>query len=61
MSTVSRWFVSGIVAAVVMCGLATAATTHECKNRGQLDEPYCDEDNDLVADVPQNPMRITSP
>jgi hypothetical protein len=24
----------------------------ECKNRGQLDELYCDEDNDLVADVP---------
>src|SRR5262245_204724 len=61
MSTVSRWFVSGIAAAVVMCSLATAATTQECKHRGQLDEPYCDEDNDLVADAPSDPKKLRDP
>ena len=61
MFAVSRWLVSGIAAAVVMCSLATAATTQECKNRGQLDELYCDEDNDLVADAPSDLKKLRDP
>ena len=28
-----------------------------CTNRGQLDDLYCDADNDLVADVPNDPAK----
>ena len=38
-----------------------AATSQECKNRGQLDELYCDEDNDLVADVPSDLKKLRDP
>ena len=61
MFTVARWLVFGIAAAVGMCSLATAATSQECKNRGQLDQLYCDEDNDLVADVPSDLKKLRDP
>lgn len=32
--------------------LGTAAHAQTCTNRGQLDDAYCDENKDLVADVP---------
>jgi phosphonate transport system substrate-binding protein len=32
--------------------LPASASAEECTNRGQLDEAYCDANNDLVADVP---------
>jgi phosphonate transport system substrate-binding protein len=32
-----------------------------CSNRGQLDTNYCDEDRDLVADVPKDPKRLRDP
>jgi len=35
--------------------LATAAFAADCKNRGTLDEMYCDENGDLVADSPKDP------
>ena len=33
----------------------------ECKNRGQLDTLYCDENNDLVADVPTDLKKLKDP
>jgi phosphonate transport system substrate-binding protein len=36
--------------ALTAAGPAAAAET--CSNRGQLDDAYCDANNDLVADVP---------
>lgn len=33
----------------------------ECKNRGQLDNLYCDENKDLVADLPKDPKRWKNP
>jgi phosphonate transport system substrate-binding protein len=33
----------------------------ECTNRGQLDALYCDENNDLVADVPTDPKKLRDP
>lgn len=38
---------------------AFAQTT--CKNRGDLDQQYCDEDANLVADLPQDPKRWKNP
>jgi phosphonate transport system substrate-binding protein len=31
------------------------ANAQDCKNRGQLDTLYCDDNNDLVAVVPTDP------
>ncbi len=38
-----------------------AAAQDECKNRGQLDTLYCDENNDLVADLPKDPKKWRDP
>ena len=32
--------------------LPSAASAEDCANRGQLDDAYCDANNDLVADIP---------
>lgn len=32
-----------------------------CKNRGDLDSQYCDDNGDLVADVPKDPKRWKDP
>jgi phosphonate transport system substrate-binding protein len=35
-------------------GMNATATADTCKNRGDLDTPFCDEDGDLLADTPKN-------
>ena len=42
-------------------GSGTHAQTGDCKNRGQLDTLYCDENNDLVADTPTDPKKLKDP
>jgi phosphonate transport system substrate-binding protein len=50
-------------------GAAVALLAHDagfaqgdtCKNRGQLDTLYCDEDGDLVADVPKDAKKWRDP
>ena len=32
-----------------------------CKNLGELDTPYCDEDGDLLADTPRDAKRQKNP
>ena len=44
----------------VLAGRQIAAA-QECKHRGQLDTLYCDENNDLVADVPTDPKKWKDP
>src|ERR1051325_644468 len=39
--------------------LSVAADT--CQNRGELDAMYCDENKDMVADVPKDPKRWKNP
>ncbi len=53
----------GTLVAIVASMLATgsAAVADECKNRGQLDTLYCDENNNLVADVPTDPKKWKDP
>ncbi len=41
--------------------VASAANAAECKNRGDLDVRYCDEDGDLVADTPKNSKEWLDP
>src|ERR1700681_4200181 len=40
---------------------APAAAQEECKNRGQLDTLYCDENGDLVADAPKDKSKWKDP
>jgi phosphonate transport system substrate-binding protein len=49
--------------AIVVWMLAGGAVglAQECKNRGQLDTLYCDDNNDLVADVPTDPKKLKDP
>ncbi|MDP2240005.1 MAG: phosphate/phosphite/phosphonate ABC transporter substrate-binding protein [Burkholderiales bacterium] len=37
------------------------AQTDDCKNRGQLDTMYCDENKDLVADTPKDSKKWKNP
>jgi phosphonate transport system substrate-binding protein len=49
----------GALAGVVFSQAAFAQDT--CKNRGELDAQYCDENGDLVADVPKDPKKQKDP
>ena len=52
----------GACAAVLIAASAAAhAQADDCKNRGQLDTMYCDENKDLVADTPKDPKRWKNP
>jgi phosphonate transport system substrate-binding protein len=62
--------VAGIIfraalAAVLLLPLAArpapAAAQAPCANRGDLDARFCDEDGDLVADLPKNPKDLQDP
>lgn len=48
-----------VMASLFAVGAATAA--EECKNRGTLDEMYCDENMDLVADPPKDAKNWKDP
>jgi phosphonate transport system substrate-binding protein len=55
----------GIVVSATAFGLvlsgAAFAQADDCKNRGQLDTIYCDDNNDLVADAPKDQKRWKDP
>ena len=47
---------------VIFIGLSTPVSfADDCSSRGVLDEKFCDEDNDLVADSPQDPTAWKDP
>jgi phosphonate transport system substrate-binding protein len=48
-------------AAVSFFGMSGALAQDACKNRGQLDTNYCDENSDLVADAPKDPKNWKDP
>ena len=51
-----------LAAFAAACFLPFAAFAQDaCKNRGELDQLYCDENNDLVADPPKDPKRYRNP
>ena len=62
MRTVS---LASLLAAVLMTAASVAtsvaAATDACKNRGDLDANYCDENNDLVADLPKDQKKWKNP
>ncbi len=53
----------GLLALAGLLGMAApaAAQPAACSHRGALDDAYCDEDRDLVADAPRDPARLRDP
>jgi len=52
---------AGIATAVGLLAFASQATAQQCKNRGQLDTLYCDDNSDLVADTPTDKSKWKDP
>src|SRR5215203_625826 len=62
MSLGLRWIGPAIVSAAgLICTAYSTASAQECRNRGQLDTLYCDDNNDLVADTPSDARRQKDP
>ena len=50
------------IAGLALTALALPAfATDACKNRGELDTMYCDDNNDMVADAPADPKKWKNP
>ena len=49
------------VSALLFVFSLTAHAADDCKNRGELDDMYCDENNDLVADAPKDAKKFKNP
>lgn len=45
----------------VAAAFTAGALAQECKNRGDLDTLYCDDNGDLVADTPKDPKKLKNP
>ena len=53
---------AGVFATAVMAfTISAAAQDAACKNRGDLDKRYCDNNGDLVADTPTDPSKWLDP
>jgi hypothetical protein len=54
---------AGVIGVSLFAALAaqTVSAQATCKNRGELDTNYCDENGDLVADLPKDPKRWKNP
>jgi phosphonate transport system substrate-binding protein len=46
---------------VALLAPVLANAQDQCKNRGDLDALYCDENSDLVADPPKDPKKLKNP
>ncbi|HRK23446.1 MAG TPA: phosphate/phosphite/phosphonate ABC transporter substrate-binding protein [Beijerinckiaceae bacterium] len=53
--------VRALMMAAAVFAAAPALAQDSCPNRGQLDNAYCDANNDLVADTPTDPARLKDP
>ncbi|HUP28932.1 MAG TPA: phosphate/phosphite/phosphonate ABC transporter substrate-binding protein [Usitatibacter sp.] len=49
-----------LVLAALLAALQASAQD-ACRNRGELDTPYCDEDGDLLADAPKDRAKLRDP
>ena len=57
-----RLTLAAVVAGVLATALSLAAVAQEaCKQRGELDTLFCDDDGDLLADTPRDPKRQKNP
>ncbi len=51
----------GLTAIFALPAIPAFAQADACKNRGDLDAQYCDENKDLVADTPKDSKRYKTP
>ncbi len=56
-----RLAVTLFLTSILLGLLSFAAVAGECKNRGDLDVRYCDNNNDLVADTPEDSSKWLDP
>jgi phosphonate transport system substrate-binding protein len=49
------------LAVVALAAVSSSAIAQECKNRGDLDPLYCDDNGDLVADTPKDAKKLKNP
>ncbi len=49
------------VGLLILFASQSAIAQEQCKNRGELDTLYCDENGDLVADTPTDPKKLKNP
>lgn len=61
MKTTAIWVRIGLIAIFVLFAGSALAQSDACKNRGDLDIQYCDENRDLVADTPKDPKKFKIP
>ncbi len=52
---------SGAVVVSLVIGVSAAYAVDDCKNRGELDSNYCDEDKNLVAEAPKDKAKWKDP
>ena len=50
-----------LAACAALAFMSSAIAQEACKNRGDLDPQYCDENGDLVADTPKDPKKLKTP
>jgi phosphonate transport system substrate-binding protein len=60
-SRVSHIWKITLTALAALFLLSSSAYADPCKNRGDLDARYCDNDRDLVADTPDDPSKWLDP
>lgn len=53
-----RWAAAAVLAAAFM---VPGAHAQSCPNRGDLDARFCDENGDLIADLPKDPKQWQNP
>src|SRR5258708_19197816 len=61
MKITTSWVELALTAIFVLLAGSALAQSDACKNRGDLDAQYCDENKDLVADTPKDPKRYKTP
>ena len=57
----SRGSASIVVGALLALSTSFASAADVCKSRGDLDQRYCDENQDFVADLPKDPKKWKDP
>ena len=63
-SSIARTIGLSVIALTAVMALppqAQAQSADQCSHRGQLDTQYCDENKDLVADLPKDPKKWRDP
>ncbi len=56
-----KLFFSGFLSIIFLIGLSAPLSAADCKNRGDLNNRFCDENGDLLADTPTDKKQLLDP